>query len=152
LEYKTRHRLYMEFLVAVIKHIRPDVICPMTAQKLLQPDLTVKVWEMGYVTNLVALINVRMFNITNSQEKYMVMDTVGLHALGLPDLQIRFADQDPDDVGALLYNFADYIFDNGDVIKDGNTIDGAVKGSRWECMHEPSLIQPSRWVINITQQ
>jgi hypothetical protein len=149
LEYKTRQRLFMDFLIAVIKHTHPDAVCSMPARKLIQPDRIVEIWETDNIAYLTALINVRMYNITNSPENDIVMDTVGLHTFGLPDLQIRYSKEDPDTIGTLLWNYAYYIFDNGDIIKDGNTVAGPVEGSRWKCMHEAAMVPPSRWVINI---
>ena len=41
----------------------------------------------------------------------------------------------------------DYLFKNGDVIRDGETVDGAQPGERWPCSHEVALIAPERAVL-----
>ena len=54
----------------------------------------------------------------------MVLDTLGMHVFGLPDLQCHFRDRDPGEIAGLLYATALYVFDSGDVIAHGNTISG----------------------------
>ena len=54
----------------------------------------------------------------------MVLDTLGLHVFGLPDLQCHFRGREPGKIAGLLYATATYVFDEGDVILDGNTISG----------------------------
>lgn len=48
-----------------------------------------------------------------------------------------------------IYNFASYLFMNGDVVKDGETMDGRDENERWVCQHEDSLIAPRRVVLDI---
>jgi len=93
-------------------------------------------------------LNVRFYNISNSPGD-MVMDTLGLAALGLPDLQCHYRDLDPGRVAALLSNTAYYIFEKGDVIEDGHTVEGLESGTRWRCQHENSLLQPARVVLDL---
>ncbi|WP_170227813.1 DUF4261 domain-containing protein [Mucilaginibacter frigoritolerans] len=38
---------------------------------------------------------------------------------------------------------------NGDVIKNGNTLEGIKSGSRWKCERTISPIQPERVIINV---
>ena len=77
------------------------------------------------------------------------MDTLGLAALGLPDLQCHFRGLAPEAVAPLLYNTAYYIFEKGDVIDDGHTVEGVTPGERWPCQHEASLVEPRRVVIDL---
>ena len=69
------------------------------------------------------IVNVRFFTVAGDDEA-MVLDTLGLHVFGLPDLQCHFRDRDPGEIAGLLYATALYVFDSGDVIADGNTISG----------------------------
>ena len=93
-------------------------------------------------------VNVRLFNV-QAQERESVMDTLGLGALGLPDLQCHFRGLDPQKMARVLYNTAWYVFANGDVIEDGNTVGGISAGSRWKCQHEDSLVGPDRMVLDL---
>jgi len=97
-------------------------------------------------------VNARFFNIQGTDD--MMVDTLGMSTLFLPDLQYHFHDMDPNWVVDHAYNFASYIFDNDNPMENGDTIDGIVDGSmnrqvQWRCQYEESLIQPSREVIDI---
>lgn len=97
-------------------------------------------------------VNARFFNIQNTDD--MMVDTVGMSTLFLPDLQYHFHDMDPNWVVNHAYNIASYIFDNDNPIKDGDHIDGVVNGQlnqsvQWKCHYEEALIQPAREVIDI---
>jgi hypothetical protein len=72
------------------------------------------------------------------------MDTRGLSALGLPDLQTHFRNLDPGRVAGHLYRVARYLFDQGDCIADGETIGGFTDDDKWRCRHEMSLVAPER--------
>jgi hypothetical protein len=93
-----------------------------------------------------------MFNVQPSSAGApgeVVMDTLGLAALGLPDLQCHFRNLDRMAVARLLYNTGWYIFSNGDVIADGHTIEGVAPGARWRCRHEDALVPPAREVLDL---
>ncbi|MNI91289.1 hypothetical protein D3C73_1489270 [compost metagenome] len=84
----------------------------------------------------------------------MLVDTLGLYAIGLPDIQYHFHDLNPDDIVGHAYNVASYIFDANAPVKNGETIDGLEDGRmsrevRWRCQYEESLIQPIREVMDI---
>ena len=84
----------------------------------------------------------------------MIVDTLGLYAIGLPDIQYHFHDLDPNAVVNHAYNAAAYIFDTDASIKDGETIDGISeqgidRSIQWKCQYERSLIQPDREVMDI---
>jgi hypothetical protein len=42
-----------------------------------------------------------------------------------------------------------YIFERGDVIRDGDTIEGMEPGEKWRCLQEEALIPPDRLVIDL---
>lgn len=84
----------------------------------------------------------------------MLIDTVGMNTLFLPDLQYHFHDMDPNWVVNHAYNVASYILEHDNPIQDGETIDGVVDGQlnqeiQWKCQYEEALIQPPRGVLNI---
>jgi hypothetical protein len=96
-------------------------------------------------------VNVRMFKVQEGATgvRELVMDTLGLAALGLPDLQCHFRDLDPGAVARVLYNSAWYVYSSGDIITDGHTIEGIDAGSRWRCQHQAALVAPERVVLNL---
>jgi hypothetical protein len=149
LDYKTRLVLFMNFLVAVTKATNPQVVYSASSQKLVDPLSLVKSWDGQEKENLFGIMNVRLFNISNSHTKELLMDTVGLSLLGLPDFQLRFSDLDESEVARLLWNYAYYIFEQGDVIENGNTLLGLEANSKWGCERQTSLAPPERVVINV---
>ncbi len=94
------------------------------------------------------IVNVRFFTVAGDDQA-MVLDTLGLHVFGLPDLQCHFRDRDPGEIAGLLYATALYVFDSGDVIADGNTISGPQDDERFVCRRETSLLEPTRLVLDV---
>ena len=97
-------------------------------------------------------VNVRFFNIEGTED--MLIDTVGMSTLFLPDLQYHFHDMDPNWVVNHAYNVASYILEHDNPIKDGETVDGVADGQmsreiQWKCQYEDALIQPPRGVLDI---
>ncbi len=97
-------------------------------------------------------VNVRFFNIDGTED--MLVDTVGMSTLFLPDLQYHFHGMNPDWVANHAYNMATYILEHDNPIKDGETVDGVEDGQmsweiKWKCQYEDALIQPPREVLNI---
>ncbi|MCD8179503.1 MAG: DUF4261 domain-containing protein [Tannerellaceae bacterium] len=97
-------------------------------------------------------MNVRSFNIQNTPDS--LVDTLGLYAIGLPDIQYHFHDLNPDAVVNHAYNVAFYIFNNEVEIKNDETLPGITNGQmdpviKWPCQHEKSLIQPARDVLDV---
>lgn len=97
-------------------------------------------------------VNVRFFTIQGTED--MVIDTVGMSTLFLPDLQYHFRDMEPNWVVNHAYNAASYILANDNPIENGETIDGVKDGAmscevQWRCQYEDALIQPPRGVLDI---
>ena len=71
----------------------------------------------------------------------MLIDTVGMNTLFLPDLQYHFHSMDPNWVVNHAYNAASYILEHDNPIGDGETIDGIENGRmsreiQWKCQYE----------------
>ena len=97
-------------------------------------------------------VNVRYFSIQGTND--MMVDSVGMSTLFLPDLQYHFHGVDPNHVVFHAYNVLNYIFEHGNVIGDGETIAGLQNGEmnqdiQWKVQYEDSLIQPVREVLDI---
>lgn len=103
-------------------------------------------WNIENMHFLDGGLHIRFFNISNTDE--MVFDTLGLTAIGLPDLQCHCRALDPNDVVLFLRNLACYLYQQGDIIEDGNTVEG-IDGGKWLCQREDSLIAPLRMVLDI---
>ena len=142
-----RVRLFHGVLQAVIETTLPDALVFKHSQQVVQPKAYVAAASDAPIVRPGAL-NVRFFNISNTDGD-MLMDTRGLHEVGLHDLQCHFRELEPDDVSGVLYNTAVYIFENGAVIEAGNTIAGVGPNSKWECQFEDSLIEPTRELLDL---
>jgi hypothetical protein len=119
----------------------PTVVSWPQSQRVGDPNLFA-------ADDLDGLINVRYFSIANDPGA-MVMDTLGLHVFGLPDVQCHFRDREPAEIATMLFSTAAYLFRSGDVIADGNTISGPQPDERLVCFREPALLEPRRQVIDV---
>lgn len=152
LPYKERAELFNNFLVAVTKALKPQAVYCATAQKLLPPEELIAGWDTEDPIHLNAYVNVRLYSISDGDPGEMLMDTVGLHNLGLPDFQIRFSGLSENDMAQQLWNCAYYLYEEGDVIDDGNTIAGFNAGDKWLCKRQLSVTPPERVVIYMQPQ
>jgi hypothetical protein len=94
-------------------------------------------------------VNVRLFNISDRAPGEIVMDTLGLAALGIPDFQIHFLGLDPGRVAGFLYALARHVHQRGAVIGDGDTVPGPKPGEKWKVRLEQALMEPRRFVLDI---
>ena len=92
-------------------------------------------------------VNARFFNVEGKEDK--VVDTLGLYALGLPDVQYHFHDLEVNSVVNHAYNLAIYQFQNDAPIKSGDTVDDIEGKERWKCQYESALIQPKRILLDV---
>lgn len=97
-------------------------------------------------------VNVRFFNIQGTDD--MLVDSLGMSPLCLPDLQYHFHGMNPNWVVNHAYNLLTYLYDNDNPMKDGDTIDGLTAGNmdreiQWKCQYEEALIQPAREVLDV---
>ncbi|GAA4211157.1 hypothetical protein GCM10022289_39680 [Pedobacter jeongneungensis] len=150
LPYKERLNLFMDFLVAVIRVTQPNAVYSSPAQKILNPANITSIWDTDKMQTLNAICNVRLYNVSNDADhKELLMDTLGLHTIGLPDFQIRFSVANENEIANLLWTYAYYVYEYGDVILDGNSLEGVNAGSKWKCEKQLSLVAPGRVVVNV---
>ncbi|MDR2224360.1 MAG: DUF4261 domain-containing protein [Flavobacteriaceae bacterium] len=153
LEPRVRIVLMQQMLYALVKVAQPTVIVSEHAEKLIDPVVFVEdCKDVNYVA-LDAMINVRLFNVDQPEYPSFLMDTVGLHALGISDFQIFFNQEDYlDQVAVRLWDYAYYLMEAGDVIEDGHTIEGLEVGSKWNCSKVFADTQPRRTVISVEME
>ncbi|MFS0869972.1 DUF4261 domain-containing protein [Paenibacillus xylanilyticus] len=144
---KQRLELFQNTLQAVMEVLSCEGMYWYGSDKLVEPEAYIQ--SQKREEHLYAAMNVRMYQAGGTEEqRELVMDTVGLSALGVPDVQCHFTGLDPDTVAQTLLGAAYYIFDQGDVLQDGQTL-GSSGGRRWRCEHQAALIAPGRYVIDL---
>ena len=147
MEYKKRMALFDTFLKVIVRATRPDAVYSLQCQKLIDPkQLLDNVHEVER-SPLFNICNVRLYNVANTNE--LLMDTIGLHSIGLTDFQIKFSGYPPNEIARILWNYAYYVYDKGDIVENGNTFEGVIDGSKWRCERGISLLEPQRVVINL---
>lgn len=146
---RQRLALFHGVVESVVKVAPCQAVYWMSSDQLLNPAAYLRRQHTDGSLPLYAAVNVRLFNIQGRGPGELLMDSIGMSVFGLPDVQCHFAGLDPNDIAALLYSAAQYMFDAGDVIQDGHTIDGIRPGQKWKCQHELSLLEPKRAVLDI---
>jgi hypothetical protein len=147
LEPADRVHLFHGVLQAVVEETRPNGLVFKHSQQVIAPSEYLAATERPPI-NRPGSLNVRFFKISNSGGD-MIMDTRGLHEIGLHDLQCHFRDLAPNEVSRVLFNTAFYIFENGPVIESGNTVTGVGDDSKWVCQFENALLEPEREVLDL---
>ncbi len=148
LDYKDRASLLNNWLMVALK-LFEDCIAVYNEQsgKLL---LRYQILHNTYPNNLRFLfsgVNIRIFSVENSDD--IIVDTLGMYAIGLPDIQYHFKNLDIKDIVSHALNTIAYIFDNGAVIKSGDTLRGFSDDVFWNCRYENSLLKPYREILDI---
>jgi Domain of unknown function (DUF4261) len=85
--------------------------------------------------------NVRLFNF---DENWLVMDTIGMEQLDLPDHEACFpkTTYQPRQVAGMLRDVSLYLLKSGEVIKDGHTMDGP-GNCRWQAKSFADGLSPA---------
>lgn len=149
LEPRERLAIFESVLLGVIEAMPPTAIHWKPAGKLVDPAAFLRADGTANYSQLPATaLNVRVFRIKHSSDGHVLMDTMGLASLGLPDLQILYHNLEPQRVASHLYACALHVLRHGDCLEDGETIEGPSRGQEWTCRHAPSLTEPPRAVVD----
>ncbi len=153
LEYKARCELLMDWMETAVSLFEDcAAVWFKPAGKLLTAD-QVRSCSVPREDRFVYFgVNARFFNIQGTEDQ--IVDTLGLYAVGLPDVQYHFRGLEPDQVVNHAYNAASYLYSQNAPINSGETIDGIQDGRmsrdvQWTCRYEDALIQPVRMVMDI---
>lgn len=142
-----RLSLFNKVMRAVLEVAPCDAVYYNASDKIVSADALLQALEQDQ--QLYGALNIRLYSIPSEEERReMVMDSCGLSALGIPDVQCHFYDMEPAEVAQFLMNVADYIYHQGDIIADGETI-GMQEDQRWRVEHQYSLVAPRRVVIDL---
>jgi len=149
LDRKIRLELYEATLCEVMAVAPPAAVFCSSAERIIEPEAIIRAaLSKDPAEQFAPFLNVRLIRVGEQESDELLMDTRGLAAMGLPDLQVHFRDLDPTSVASLLYNCGFYVFEHGDCIENGHTIQGLTPDQKWTCQHQPSLLPPARTVVD----
>ena len=149
LEYTKRVELFQKTLYSIVELIPcVGINFHITEQVISREDYLENNPLNDEYDPLFGILNVRLFNIEGKEKEY-IMDTLGLSAVGLCDLQCHFKNLNTDEVSNILYSYGYYIFDNPDAVDDMKAIEGIPENDEWKCQHEVALAEPERVVLDI---
>ena len=149
LEIKERTHIIAQF-VDVLLEVMPSckaVYFPHSQKIVPRENFLESSWSRPELHFLDGGVNVRFFTIQGTDD--CIVDTLGLYALGLSDIQCHFNTLDHNEVIHNIHNLVAYLYEYGDIINDGETVEGLVPGEKWLCRHEDAMIQPMRVVLDI---
>lgn len=153
MEYRDRAGMLMDYMEALVEmYPTCEAVLFQTSGKMFTRDKIVNHQIPRESRFIYFAVNVRFFNIQGTDD--MMVDTLGMSTLYLPDLQYHFHGMDPNWVVNHAYNALSYIYDNDCPIESGENIDGVENGElsrnvQWKCQYENALIQPVRQVLDI---
>lgn len=153
LDYRERAEMLVNYVEALVE-IYPSckAVVFETSKKMLAREDILECTVPKENRFIYYAVNARFFNVQGTDD--MIVDTIGMGTLFMPDLQYHFHDMNPDVVVNHAYNMLSYIYSQGNPIKSGDTIDGIKDDGispdiQWTVQYEDSLIQPVREVIDI---
>lgn len=152
-DYKKRARLIVrmtEALIEMFPACRAVVFEPSGKMHMREDILNCRMPEEHKFIEYA--VNVRLSNIQGSED--MLIDSVGMSVLHLPDIQYYFHGIDSECVAYHAYSLLSYIYDNNPVFRSGDTIDGLKDGEisaseLWGVNYGEPLIRPERLVLDI---
>lgn len=97
---------------------------------------------------LIGIVNIRLFrSVTDPQ--LTITDTLGMPALGLPDIQCQSRGLDTHRLGDLLFELADYLYRNGNVLRSGVPLPGLAAHQQFTPRHTGAAVPPARPVVDL---
>jgi hypothetical protein len=145
-----RVSVFQRTLDGLASALRPLAIHWVPADRLVSGEVYLAGLPREYPDAGSGPLNVRLFRVEDGgQPGDTVMDTLGLSVLGLPDVQIHFRALEPGLVASFLYSLGAYILQRGDIIADGDTVQGLEPDQKWRCQHERALAPPERVVLDV---
>ncbi len=149
LPYKERLELFQGVLLGVLEVVPAMGILWRPCGRLVDPKAFRRSHREGTSRDpLFGPLNVRMFPPEDGGE--VLMDTLGLSALGLPDLQVRFEGHDPNQVASLLHGAARDVYEKGDTLEDGHALPAPGGRELWQCRRGEAAAPPDRPVIDLS--
>ena len=145
LQYKDRLALFQRLVRALITRLPVLAIHWVPSQRIVDPAKYVVPDPRHPIIQ--GPVNVRSFKVREHARGTLALDTLGLAALGLRDLQVVFDDPAMGGpIGGWLLGAASLVFERGDFLGHRDTVDGV--GGVLRCHHEAASLPPAREVVD----
>jgi hypothetical protein len=141
-----RLRLFHAVLRSVVEAYRPVGLYVLSAERAVEAGAYLES-VAGDPAGFASTVNVRLFSV-DGEAGVALFDTLGMAPLGLPDVQLQFANLDLDAAARWVFNVAYYLFENGDAVEDGHTLSGVDPDEAWPCRHVAATAAPERRVLD----
>ncbi|MCQ4086974.1 DUF4261 domain-containing protein [Saccharibacillus sp. JS10] len=142
LPFERRLEMFQSVLVSLIEASGCDAIYWQPSGQLIDAGSFLDSYQNE---PLYGALNVRVYQMKRPNE--VLVDTLGLSALGVPDIQSRVNELTPDRVIPMIYGASYYVYGNSGEVAEGQLLGGA--GLRWRCESQRSVIAPERIVIDL---
>ena len=149
LPHRLRFSAFQRLLAGVVEALAPAALHWIPTQQFIRPSNFLEaIKEVGFEYPALGALNVRLFAITGGED--MLMDTLGLGALGLWDLQCHLHGLPPNRVATWLLERARAQFLGEErPLRDEGTIRGPDGASKWRLRAEDALMPPERVLLDI---
>jgi hypothetical protein len=145
---RTRLAFMHDVVGAVLALAPPVAIHWQPSQRLIPPDRYRAERKNGH-DPIFPAVHLRHFSVQDPLVEETVTDTLGLAALGLPDLQCHSTGLERESVAAVLQRVAYVLFAQGNVLGEGDTVAGLTPDQPWRCRRRLALIPPVRETIDL---
>ena len=153
LDYRRRLVAFRGVLAAVLEATPCEAVVWLPSQQVIDPSEVIAAHRADPEAPLPGGLNVRFYRVdprdTASGDEEHVMDTLGLGALGLVDLQCHFRGLDPEEVGQVLLRTGCYLYEHGLVVHRGDSVQGPGPQDRWIARQGVALSPPEREVLEL---
>lgn len=153
-DYADRADILMDFIEALVELFPTcEAILFRSSGKMFRRE---KFLDHDYARNTRFIhfaVNFRIFDIQGSDD--MIVDSVGMGVLNLPDLQYHFREIYPDWIVNHAYDLLCAIYDKKIDWRQATAVDGLLPDGtaspriKWECRHQQAFMSPDRNVIDI---
>lgn len=144
LPYKSRLGFFQNVLCGILELLKPLAIRWRPSGRFVNPTVLLAALEPGPKRDAIrGAVNVRRTIVKSAGG--VVLDTLGLGALGLPDFEVALGDRMPPPFELALRSLARYEFDLGDVIAPGRTVKAGAEA--FQLTRAASSVDPKRDVF-----
>jgi Domain of unknown function (DUF4261) len=151
LPHRERFASFQRVLAPVVEALEPAALHWIPTQQFIRPASFLEAIEqVGFEYPALGAVNVRLYAIEGGREEDVLMDTLGLGALGLWDLQCHFHGLAPDRVAMWLLQTGQAQFlGEGRSTRHHGTIPGPDGASIWRLRAEEALMPPKRVLLDV---